>query len=123
MFLGTMTGGLLAAPLAAEGQQPAKVPRIGILSAGAASAREEALRQGLRELGYIEGQNVVIEPRYAEDTKATRRRSLISSHPMWPSRYSGRLLRTSTGTPSNGNSPRTATPLLPRREPDGGWPR
>ena len=65
-FITSMIGALLAAPLAAEAQQPAKVPRIGILSAGAASAREEALRHGLREVGYVEGQNVVIEPRYAE---------------------------------------------------------
>jgi putative ABC transport system substrate-binding protein len=57
--------GLLAAPLAGGAQQPAKVPRIGILSAGAASTREAAYRQGLRDLGYSEGQNVLIEARYA----------------------------------------------------------
>jgi putative tryptophan/tyrosine transport system substrate-binding protein len=57
--------GLLAAPLAGGAQQPAKVPRIGILSAGAASTREAAFRQGLRDLGYSEGQNVLIEARYA----------------------------------------------------------
>ena len=50
-------------------QQPAKVPRIGFLIASAASAnsaRVEAFRQGLRELGYVEGKNIVIESRYAE---------------------------------------------------------
>ena len=55
----------------AEAQQLAKVPRIGLLSSGSPdSTREvgqiEAFRQGLRELGYVEGRNVVIEYRYAE---------------------------------------------------------
>ena len=57
---------ILAAPLAVGAQQPAKVPRIGILSADAASTREEAFRQGLRDLGYVEGQHVAIESRYAD---------------------------------------------------------
>ena len=53
----------------AEAQQPTKVPRIGYLSANSLSAnvgRIEAFRQGLRELGYVEGKNIVIEWRYAE---------------------------------------------------------
>jgi putative ABC transport system substrate-binding protein len=53
----------------AEAQQPAKVSRIGYLSAGFSSpkpARTEAFRQGLRDLGYVEGQNIFIEYRYAE---------------------------------------------------------
>jgi len=53
----------------AEAQQPAKIPRIGLLSAvplSSMSARVEAFRQGLRELGYVEGQNIVIEYRFAE---------------------------------------------------------
>ena len=53
----------------AEAQQPKKVPRIGYLSAldpATESARSEAIRQALRELGYIEGQNIAIEYRYAE---------------------------------------------------------
>jgi putative ABC transport system substrate-binding protein len=61
---------LLAALCAsAEAQQPAKVPRIGNLYAGdpsTQSARIEAFRQGLRDLGYVEGKNIVIERRYAE---------------------------------------------------------
>jgi putative tryptophan/tyrosine transport system substrate-binding protein len=59
---------LLTVPLV-EAQQPKKVPRIGYLNATSASsdsARIEALRQGLRELGYIEGKNIVIEYRYTE---------------------------------------------------------
>ena len=53
----------------AEAQQPAKVPRIGFLAApfpSSYTARIEAFRQGLRELGYVEGKNIVIEYRYAE---------------------------------------------------------
>ena len=53
----------------AEAQQPARIPRIGILipsSASFFSARVEAFRQRLRELGYVEGKNIVIEYRYAE---------------------------------------------------------
>ena len=42
-------------------QQPKKVPRIGYQGAGSPDENEEAFRQGLRELGYVEGQNIVIE--------------------------------------------------------------
>jgi len=51
-----------------EAQQPKKVPRIGVLYSGSPSsnaASREALRQGLRDLGYIEGQNIAVEHRYA----------------------------------------------------------
>ena len=60
---------LLAVAVIAEAQQPAKVPRIGFLtvaSASAIAARHEAFRQGLRELGYVEGKNIIIEYRHAE---------------------------------------------------------
>ncbi len=59
---------LTAAPFA-HGQQPAKIPRIGFLLAPPASglaARIEGFRQGLRELGYVEGKNIIIEWRSAE---------------------------------------------------------
>jgi ABC-type uncharacterized transport system substrate-binding protein len=60
---------LLAVAVMAEAQQPKKVPRIGFLASGSPSsfaAQTEAFRQGLRELGYVEGQNIGIEYRYAE---------------------------------------------------------
>jgi putative ABC transport system substrate-binding protein len=52
----------------ARAQQPAEIPRIGILipSSASSSARVEAFRRRLRELGYVEGKNLVIEYRYAE---------------------------------------------------------
>jgi putative tryptophan/tyrosine transport system substrate-binding protein len=58
----------LAAPLGAEAQPAGKVPRIGVLSAGAAPSLDFAdiLRRGLAELGWIEGQNILIDYRYAE---------------------------------------------------------
>jgi len=59
---------LILAPLAAESQQAAKVPRIGYLAANLAANphMHEAFRQGLRDLGYVEGRNVRIEYRDAE---------------------------------------------------------
>jgi putative ABC transport system substrate-binding protein len=67
-FIGSLAGGFLVAPLAAEAQQAAKVARIGYLgpSMAANPHLEEAFRQGLRDLGYVEGRNVVIEYRDAE---------------------------------------------------------
>ena len=69
-FLGALASSLLAAPLAAEAQPAGKVPRVGFLAASSASDAAnarwiEAFRQGLRDLGYVEGRNIVIEYRYA----------------------------------------------------------
>src|SRR3990172_410794 len=64
---------LLAAPLVAEAQQAGKVYRIGFLdmsTPAASAARIEAFRQGLRDLGHIEGQNVKVEWRFAEGKDA-----------------------------------------------------
>jgi len=61
---------VFALSLPVEAQQPAKVPRIGFLSAASPSAntaRIEAFRQGLHELGYVEEKNIVIEYRYADE--------------------------------------------------------
>jgi ABC-type uncharacterized transport system substrate-binding protein len=68
-LLVALGAGALAWTGAARAQAPAKVPRIGFLSAtspSAIAARVEAFRRGLRELGYVEGKNIVIEWRYAE---------------------------------------------------------
>ena len=64
-----LTSTLFALTFAAEAQQTKKVPRLGFLIPGSPSswsARIEAFGQGLRELGYVEGQNIIIEYRYAE---------------------------------------------------------
>ena len=65
-FIAGMTGGLLAAPFAAEGQQRGKVYRVGYLGLG---ARRDSLADGLlralHDLGYVEGQNLVMEFRWA----------------------------------------------------------
>lgn len=62
-------GGILAAPLAAEAQQAGKVYRIGYLSAPTRASVEQVLQaflRKLRELGWVEGQNLIIEYRWAE---------------------------------------------------------
>jgi putative tryptophan/tyrosine transport system substrate-binding protein len=62
-------GAMLAVAVTANAQQPRKIVRIGYLAGASLSAnkaRVEALRQGLRDLGYVEGKNLAIEFRYAE---------------------------------------------------------
>ena len=65
-FIGRVAGGLLAVPLAAEAQQAARMPRIGVLLPGKTGTGTEVLRQGLQELGYVEGRTAVIEWRWWE---------------------------------------------------------
>ena len=67
--LAALSLGMLAAVPAAGAEQPAKVFRVGFLGSGSPAtyaALVDAFRQGLRELGYVEGQNVVMELRWAE---------------------------------------------------------
>jgi ABC-type uncharacterized transport system substrate-binding protein len=72
-FMALVPGGLLAAPLAAVGQQRAKVPTIGFLVPstgpyiGAPTVVYDVFRQGLRDLGYVEGQNIRLEYRSSSD--------------------------------------------------------
>ena len=66
-----LLGGAAAAawPGAARAQQDVKVARIGWMSRGSATANDpnmNAFRQGMRELGYVEGQSFLLEPRYAD---------------------------------------------------------
>jgi putative tryptophan/tyrosine transport system substrate-binding protein len=68
-FIGTLAGGLLGSPLAAEAQQAGKVPIIGVLEGPAPALNQpvrEAFRQGLEQRGWVEGRNVVIEYRSAD---------------------------------------------------------
>lgn len=74
----TVACGLLSIPPALEAQLPTgKAPRIGYLGFSGASPSDEGFRQGLRELGYVEGQNVAIEYRYA-DLKPDRASALAA---------------------------------------------
>jgi ABC-type uncharacterized transport system substrate-binding protein len=69
MGLGVVLVLTVLASLVAEAQQPGKAPRIGLLGGGSASAaagRIDAFRQGLRDLGYVEGKTIVIEQMWAE---------------------------------------------------------
>ena len=68
-FITLLGGAVLERPLAARAQLPARMTRIGYLGFGTAAAtadRVEALRAGLRDLGYLEGKNIVIDFRWAE---------------------------------------------------------
>ncbi len=76
-LISTLALGLLAVPFQAEAQQPGKVYRIGFLRTGSSASITASpfyigLRQGLRELGYIEGQNLVIEHRSTEGKRERR---------------------------------------------------
>src|SRR5437016_13550083 len=97
-FIGTMAVGLLAAPLAAEGQQQVgKLWRIGVLMSLYSPDADppQALRQRLRDLGYVEGQNLVIDWRYQLDdfnrlplwprSWFVSSRTSLSPMPRWPS--------------------------------------
>ena len=70
-FIGTCAGSLLAVSCIADAQQPPKVARIGYLTTGSLGSPEtraslDAFRQGLRERGYVDGQNILIEYRAAD---------------------------------------------------------
>jgi putative ABC transport system substrate-binding protein len=74
IIVALLVGLALASVRLAEAQQPKKVPRIGFqstVSPATISDRVDAFREGLRELGYVEGKNIVIEWRY-EESKGDR---------------------------------------------------
>src|SRR5262245_22408488 len=80
----TLCAVLFALCSSAEAQQPKKVPRIGFLTPNSASdpltmLRLDVLRQGLRDLAYVEGKNITIEYRYAEE-KFERLSELAEEH-------------------------------------------
>jgi putative ABC transport system substrate-binding protein len=68
-FLGTLAGGLLAVPLAAEAQATGKLPRVGYVQPDvpASAALREAFLEGLRERGWSDGQNVAIDWRRRDE--------------------------------------------------------
>jgi putative ABC transport system substrate-binding protein len=71
IFVAALGLGFAATAHTAEAQRVGRVPRIGFLSpGGAAAAPNEAFRQGLRELGYVEGQNLIVEYRWGEGDAA-----------------------------------------------------
>ena len=79
-FVGTVTGALLTLPLGVEAQLAGSVPRIGYVVLNSADSGQHllaAFRQGLRERGWIDGQNIVIEDRYA-DGVVDRLRALVA---------------------------------------------
>ena len=66
-FIGTLIGSLLTVPPAARAQQTGKVSVVGVLSpqVGPRTSTIDAARQGLRDLGYVEGKNIAFEVRFA----------------------------------------------------------
>jgi putative ABC transport system substrate-binding protein len=79
-FLGTLTGGLLAAPLAAEAQPTGKMARVGVLGVGPTPSPEELAKSvstnplwlSMRQLGWVDGQNMVVERRFGESADQLR---------------------------------------------------
>jgi putative ABC transport system substrate-binding protein len=79
-FIGTLAGGLLAAPLSADAQTAGKVPRDGILGIGPAPSPPELANSvatnrfwlSMRDLGWVDGQNMVVERRFGESTDQLR---------------------------------------------------
>jgi putative ABC transport system substrate-binding protein len=83
-FITLLGGAAVAWPLVARAQQSTKLARIGWLNLGPASAwssRVEALRAGLRDLGWVEGKNIVIEFRWADHVDQLRGPSSASWTP------------------------------------------
>jgi len=76
-FIGSLAFGLLVLPLSPRAQKAVRLPRIGVLFLGQEGTGAEALRQGLQELGYVEGRTVVIEWRWWE-SKPERLREVVA---------------------------------------------
>ena len=77
IFLSGLAGGVLALSFTSQAQQAARVPRIGVLYAGNIGTGTEAMRQGLQELGYVEGRTAVVEWRWWEG-KPERLREVVA---------------------------------------------
>src|SRR5215471_325409 len=102
-FVTLLGGAAVAWPLAARAQQSAKVPRVGILSPAASetAATLTAFREGIRDLGYIEGQTICARlPSVERDHgRATGTRRGVGAHPRqcdrngFDERHAGRICR------------------------------
>ena len=112
-FLVTLALSLFATALAVEAQQATKVHRLGYLSHGFPlpefAPHVEAFREGLRALGYVEGQNLVIEYRYAEGSDE-RLRDLAAE-----------LVRLQVEVIVVGGAPGSARPSTPRARSRSSW--
>jgi len=105
-FIGAVTGGLLAAPLAVEAQSPLKIHQIGFLPSGASAAHRrqlEALREGLRALGYVPDKTIIITAVWPETPSALPESaaSLVKQNPeviVAPSSPAVAALKRVTGT-------------------------
>src|SRR5215831_3696611 len=81
MFVGTLAGGILATQFAAEAQKPEKMARVGILGLGPVPSPQELAKSvatnpfwmSMRELGWVDGQNMVVERRFGESADQFRR--------------------------------------------------
>jgi hypothetical protein len=117
-FIAIMGGSILVAPLVSEAQQSVKVYRVGVLSPGTPPlGRLDALRQGLRELGYEEGRTISIEWRFpgASDERLsnwTRHAGRTAPRLQRRSLTRGREMRTWVRD-DYGNSKLVLQPVLP----------
>src|SRR6202048_4548625 len=69
-FIAGLSGAAAVWPLAARAQQPAQIPHVGCIFPGASAGNPTELagfKEGLRELGYVEGRNIVVEYRFGEN--------------------------------------------------------
>jgi putative ABC transport system substrate-binding protein len=115
-FFLALCAGLFALCASAEAQQSTRIPRIGYLQIPAApnAARLEAFRQGLRELGYVEGKNIVIEYRSSEG-KPDRLPSIAAELV----RLNVDVIVTSGATVTRAAKEATSTiPIIMRQDPD-----
>jgi putative ABC transport system substrate-binding protein len=113
----TLCAMLFALCSSAHAQQPTKIPRIGFLiggSASSAAARTDAFRQGLSELGYVEGKNIVIEWRHGEG-KLDHLPTLVAEL----MRFKVDIIVTTGGTPTRAAKEATSTvPIVMAQDSD-----
>ena len=113
----TLSAMLVALWVPAQAQQPTKIHRIGYLSGNSPSSesvRTDALRQGLRELGYVEGKNIVIEYRFAEG-KLDRLAQLVAELVRLKVDV---IVTAGTGATRTANEATSTIPIVMTQDPD-----